>query len=102
VKAVSPKTSRAINGRTVRSCPIIPPTKPLTPTSSTNWPAFSRRPSLGIGTVVIARVWAARYLRKRAKARRTIPMASAPPTTATGPKERGMGRNVAPAEVTSM
>jgi hypothetical protein len=58
VKAVRPKTSVASSGRTVRSWPIIPPTRPLTPTRSANWPAFSRRPRVGSDTVVIARVWA--------------------------------------------
>jgi hypothetical protein len=40
VNAVSPKLSVARSGRTVRSWPIIPPTRPLTPASSANWPAF--------------------------------------------------------------
>ena len=42
---VSPKTSTARSGRTVRSCPTIAPTSPLIATSNANWPAFARRPS---------------------------------------------------------
>jgi hypothetical protein len=35
-KAVSPNSSSASSGRTVRSWPIIPPTSAFTPTSSRN------------------------------------------------------------------
>ena len=44
VNAVSPNSSVASSGRTVRSWPIIPPTSALTPTSSENWARFSRSP----------------------------------------------------------
>ena len=45
VNAVSPNTSSARRGRTVRSWPIIPPTRALTATRRENWARFSRSPS---------------------------------------------------------
>jgi hypothetical protein len=39
------KIRLAISGRTVRSCPTIPPTRAFTPTRSENWARFARRPS---------------------------------------------------------
>ena len=45
VNLVSPNSSSASSGRTVRSWPIMPPTRALTPTSSENWARFSRSPS---------------------------------------------------------
>ena len=44
VKAVSPNSSSASSGRTVRSWPIMPPTSALTPTSSENWARFCAQP----------------------------------------------------------
>jgi hypothetical protein len=44
VNAVSPNTSFARSGRTVRSWPSIPPTRALIATSSTNWGRFARNP----------------------------------------------------------
>jgi len=103
VKAVSPED---LSGEQRQDRPLLTdhpaPTRPLTPTSSANWAAFSPRPSLGSRTVIIARVWVAAYWRKRATARRTMARASAPARTAPGPKERGIGRKVAPAAVISM
>src|SRR5579872_6704776 len=46
VTAASPKPRWASSGRTVRSCPIMPPTSALTPTRSENWARLARRPSL--------------------------------------------------------
>ena len=54
VKAVSPNSASASSGRTVRSWPIMPPTRALTPTSSANWPRFSLSPSLnGVSAVLL-------------------------------------------------
>ena len=44
VNAVRWNVRTARSGRTVRSWPIIPPTRALTPTSSENCARFSRRP----------------------------------------------------------
>src|SRR5450759_3793976 len=41
------KVWSASRGRTVRSCPSMPPTRALTATSRVNWAALTRRPSRG-------------------------------------------------------
>ena len=66
------------SGTIVRSCPTIPPTSALTPTSSANWPAFSRRPN--VTSDVRARRHAARLpeavVRSRALRCHARPLAS--------------------------
>ena len=53
--AVRPNSSSARSGRTVRSWPIIPPTRAFTPTSSRNWARFSRSPSrMGFDASVVS------------------------------------------------
>src|SRR5947208_585530 len=47
VNAVKWNSRSASNGRTVRSWPIIPPTRALTLTSRQNWARFCRSPSRG-------------------------------------------------------
>jgi hypothetical protein len=45
VRSPIPNSSVASRGSTVRSWPIIPPTRAFTATSSTNWGRFSRNPN---------------------------------------------------------
>jgi len=45
VNAVNPNSSVASNGNTVRSWPIMPPTRAFTPTRSENWARFCFSPS---------------------------------------------------------
>ena len=61
-KAVSPNSCSASSGRTVRSWPIIPPTRALTPTRRRNWLRFSLSPrriggEAGWTEVVVIEPW---------------------------------------------
>src|SRR5438445_6918572 len=70
VTAVRWKTYVASSGRTVRSCPSMPPTRALTPTRRLNWARFARSPSAiarGLGAAAVIRRLSAyqRYARHR-------------------------------------
>src|SRR3972149_6384942 len=57
VAAVTPNSSTAMSGSSVRSWPTVAPTRPLTATSSANWGRLARRPSRITGTPLSSGGW---------------------------------------------
>src|SRR2546428_319260 len=92
VTAVRWNTCVASSGRTVRSCPSMPPTSALTPTRRLNWARFARSPSAmarGLGAAAVIRWRSAASRSARRPNRRPgppgshdpVPRADSPPSS---------------------